>query len=122
MRAARDRVIVAFEHQAPAPSAMHEAVAVLGEGARGAAAARSLLVDSADSSEKRTTDSAVIEPSAPIAGRHRTRRRWIASRPSWIAVAPEAQAVVSEIGDALVPKCFGQPFGDAVFGRFVERR
>ena len=30
--------------------------------------------------------------------------RRIASTPSWIAVAPEAQAVESEIGDPLVPK------------------
>jgi hypothetical protein len=63
------------------------------------------LVESADKSEKRTTDSAVIDPSAPIASAASHSPRWIASSPSWIAVAPDAQAVVSEIGEPCVPKC-----------------
>ena len=63
----------------------------------------SLWVDSADSSEKRISASSVAEPSAPIemARSHSPRR--IASTPSWIAVAPEAQAVDSVIGRPRVP-------------------
>ena len=61
-------------------------------------------VESAESSEKRTSDSGVTDPSAPMtsAAKHSPRR--IASTPSWIDVAPDAQAVVSEIGDPCVPK------------------
>ena len=63
----------------------------------------SFCVDSADSSEKRITASSVAEPSAPIemARSHSPRR--IASTPSWIAVAPDAQAVDSVIGTPRVP-------------------
>ena len=65
--------------------------------------AGSLWVDSADSSEKRISASSVTEPSVPIemARSHSPRR--IASTPSWIAVAPEAQAVDSVIGRPRVP-------------------
>src|SRR5512146_225398 len=73
--------------------------------AKGLAAAcgTSLLVDKADSSEKRIKASGLIEPSAPTQSAASASPRRIASTPSWIAVAPEAQAVDSEIGAPLVP-------------------
>ncbi len=61
-------------------------------------------VDSADSSEKRTSPSWLTEASVPAHSAASVSPRRIASTPSWIAVAPEAQAVDSEIGDPLVPK------------------
>src|SRR5215472_2844938 len=64
----------------------------------------SFWVDNAESSEKRTSDSGVNEPSAPTASAAWHSPRRMASTPSWIAVAPEAHAVVSEIGDPSVPK------------------
>ena len=63
----------------------------------------SLLVDSADSSEKRISASGLIEPSVPMQSAASASPRRIASTPSWIALAPEAQAVDSEIGEPLVP-------------------
>ena len=62
-----------------------------------------LPVDSADSSEKRISASALIEPSVPMQSAASVSPRWIASTPSWMALAPEAQAVDSEIGEPLVP-------------------
>ena len=62
-----------------------------------------MLVDSADSSEKRISASGLIEPSVPMHSAASVSPRRIASTPSWIAVAPEAQAVESEIGEPLVP-------------------
>jgi hypothetical protein len=62
-----------------------------------------LLVDSADNSEKRMSASGLIEPSAPMHSAASVSPRRIASTPSWIALAPEAQAVDSEIGEPLVP-------------------
>ena len=53
----------------------------------------SLLVDSADSSEKRITASGLIEPSVPMQSAASVSPRRIASTPSWTALAPEAQAV-----------------------------
>ena len=38
--------------------------------------------------------------------------RRIASTPSWIAVAPEAQAVDSEIGEPCGAEAVGEPVGD----------
>ena len=64
----------------------------------------SLVLESAESSEKRITFSAVTEQSVPTQSAASVSPRRIASTPSWIAVAPEAQAVVSEIGAPLVPK------------------
>ena len=63
----------------------------------------SLWVESADSSEKRISASAVAEPSAPIDSARSHSPRRIASTPSWMAVAPEAQAVDSVIGRPRVP-------------------
>jgi len=60
-------------------------------------------VDSADKSENRTKVSILTEPSAPMHSAASASPRRIASTPSWIDVAPEAQAVDSEIGDPLVP-------------------
>ena len=63
----------------------------------------SLLVDSADSREKRISDSGLIEPSVPMQSAASVSPRRIASTPSWMALAPDAHAVESEIGDPLVP-------------------
>src|SRR5450759_1033628 len=63
----------------------------------------SLLVDSAESSEKRTNASGLIEPSVPTQSAASVSPRRIASTPSWMAVAPEAQAVDREIGEPLLP-------------------
>src|SRR5665213_1398555 len=68
-----------------------------------AASGTSLLVDNAESSEKRIKASGLIEPSVPAQIAASVSPRRIASTPSWIAVAPEAQAVDSEIGEPLVP-------------------
>ncbi len=64
----------------------------------------SFWVDSAESSENRTRLSALIEPSVATHNAASVSPRLIASRPSWIALAPEAQAVESEIGEPSVPK------------------
>jgi hypothetical protein len=64
----------------------------------------SFPVESADSSEKRISDSGLTEPSVPTHSAALVSPRRIASTPSWIDVAPDAQAVESEIGDPLVPK------------------
>ena len=61
-------------------------------------------VDRADKSEKRTMASGLIEASVATHRAASVSPRRIASTPSWIEVAPEAQAVDSEIGDPLVPK------------------
>ena len=63
----------------------------------------SLCVESADSSEKRISASAVAEPSAPIASARSHSLRRIASTPSWIAVAPEAQK--QGVGRRLLDEC-----------------
>ena len=68
-----------------------------------AACGGSFCVDSADSSEKRTSPSGFTEPSVAAHSATSVSPRRMASTPSWIAVAPEAQAVDSEIGDPLVP-------------------
>ena len=68
-----------------------------------AACGGSFCVDSADSSENRTSASGLTEPSVPTHSAASASPRRIASTPSWIAVAPEAQAVESEIGEPLVP-------------------
>src|SRR5205085_8559015 len=68
-----------------------------------AACGGSFWVESADSSENRTITSGLIVASAPTHSAALVSPRRIASTPSWIAVAPDAQAVDSEIGDPLVP-------------------
>src|ERR1039457_6624202 len=68
-----------------------------------AACGTSLLVDRAESKENRITASGLIEPSVPTQSAASVSPRRIASTPSWMAVAPEAQAVDREIGEALVP-------------------
>ena len=104
-RALRDSQ--AFEHQRAGAFRHHEAVAVLGE-RLGAACGGSFGVDSAESSEKRISDSGLTEPSVPMHSAASVSPRRIASTPSWIAVAPDAQAVDSEIGEPLVPNLLGQ--------------
>ena len=63
----------------------------------------SFAVDNADRSEKRTSDPAFTEPSVPMQSAASVSPRRIDSTPSWIAVAPDAHAVDSEIGEPLVP-------------------
>ena len=77
-----------------------------------AACGLSLLVDSAESREKRITASGLIEPSVPTQSAASVSPRRIASTPSWIALAPEAQAVDSEIGEPLRAEFVGQMIGD----------
>jgi len=64
-------------------------------------AGSSLLVERAESREKRISASAVAEPSAPIASARSASPRRIASTPSWMAVAPEAQAAAEGLGGAV---------------------
>ena len=100
--AARLGGVVALQHQRAGAFGDDEAVAVLGEGPR-RLLRMSLVVDSADSSEKRITASGLTEPSVPTHIAASVSPRRIASTPSWIALAPEAQAVDSEIGEPRVP-------------------
>jgi hypothetical protein len=88
--------------KAPAPSAMTKPSRSLEKGLE-AFSGTSFWVDSADSSEKRTSASAVTEPSVPTEMTRSASPRRIASTPSWIAVAPEAQAVDRVIGRPRVP-------------------
>ena len=69
-----------------------------------ASSGTALALESAERSENRTTSSAVTEQSVPTQSAACVSPRRIASTPSWIAVAPEAQAVVSDTGEPLVPK------------------
>src|SRR3978361_566621 len=68
-----------------------------------AACGGSFWVDSADSSQKRTSASGAPEPSVATHTAAAASPRRMASTPSWIALAPDAQAVESEIGEPLVP-------------------
>src|SRR5882757_11521653 len=79
------------------------------ENGRDAPLGLSLLVDSADSSEKRIKVSGLIEPSVPMHSAASVSPRRIASTPSWIALAPDAQAVDSEIGEPWVPNFAASP-------------
>ena len=87
---------------APAPSAITKPSRFLANG-RTAACGGSLWVDSADSNEKRTNASGLTEPSVATHSAASASPRRMASTPSWMALAPEAQAVESEIGEPLVP-------------------
>src|SRR5258708_19891746 len=69
-----------------------------------AACGGSFWVESADNRENRTIASGLTEASVPTHSAASVSPRRIASTPSWIAVAPDAQAVDSEIGDPLLPK------------------
>ena len=71
---------------------------------RAAAAGGSLRVDSAESREKRIRLSGLTDASVPMTIAASASPRRIASTPSWIAVAPEAQAVDVATGEPLVPK------------------
>src|ERR1700685_2285699 len=64
----------------------------------------SFWVDSADNRENRTNASGLTDPSVATHKAASVSPRRMASTPSWIEVAPDAQAVDSEIGDPLVPK------------------
>src|SRR5262249_12718134 len=66
--------------------------------------AGSLWVESAESSEKRIKVSGFTVPSVPTHSAASLSPRRIASRPSWIALAPDAQAVVTHNGQPLLPK------------------
>src|ERR1700761_6524682 len=73
------------------------------ENGRAAECGESLRVDSADSSENRISASGLTEPSVATQSAASVSPRRMASTPSWIALAPDAHAVDSEIGDPLVP-------------------
>ena len=98
-----DRGLVAFEHQRAGALAMTKPSRFL-ENGFDAACGASFWVDSADNSENRTSASELTEPSVATHSAASASPRLMASTPSWIAVAPEAHAVDSEIGDPLVPK------------------
>src|SRR4029077_12025839 len=87
---------------APAPSAMTKPSRFLAKGLA-ARSGGSPEVDNADNSEKRISDSGLIEPSVPMHSAAPVSPRRIASTPSWIGGAPDAQAVDSEMGEPLVP-------------------
>ena len=103
-RAPRALAVSAFSSTSAAPpSPMHETVAVLGEGLR-----RRLPGSRSGSRGRTAARSAPAIPGSPsrrcrCKGPHRVSPRRIASTPSWIAVAPEEQAVDREIGEPLVP-------------------
>ena len=88
---------------AAAPSLITKPSRVFSKG-RAARDGSSLRVDRAESREKRISASGCTVPSAPMHSAASASPRWIASTPSWIAEAPVAQAVVSEIGAPRVPK------------------
>src|SRR5277367_5440342 len=69
-----------------------------------AACGGSFWVDSADKRENRTSASGFTDPSVATHSAASVSPRRMASTPSWMEVAPDAQAVDSEIGDPLVPK------------------
>ena len=87
---------------APAPSAITKPSRFFANGLT-AACGGSLWVDSADSNENRIRASGLTEPSVATQSAASASPRRMASTPSWIAVAPDAQAVDSEIGEPLVP-------------------
>src|SRR6202051_713549 len=78
------------------------------ENGRTAACGGSLWVERADNNENRTRASRLTEPSVATQRAASASPRRIASTPSWMAVAPDAHAVESEIGDPLVAKCLGE--------------
>src|SRR6201996_5532285 len=73
------------------------------EKGRTAAWGGSLWVERADSNENRTRASGLTEPSVATQRVASASPRRMASTPSWMAVAPDAHAVESEIGEPLVP-------------------
>src|ERR1043166_4937561 len=87
---------------AAAPSAITKPSRFL-ENGFAAAAAGSFWVESAERSEKRIRVSGFTVPSVPTHSAASVSPRRIASSPSWIALAPDAQAVVTEMGDPCVP-------------------
>src|SRR5438045_528849 len=68
-----------------------------------ASEAGSLEVERAERSEKRIKLSGLTELSVATHSAASVSPRRIASRPSWMALAPDAQAVESEIGEPCVP-------------------
>src|ERR1700730_8648631 len=73
--------------------------------AKGLAAASggAFCIDRADSSENLIRLSVLTEPSVATHSAASVSPRRIASNPSWIALAPDAQAVDNEIGEPSVP-------------------
>src|SRR6202163_1002718 len=69
----------------------------------GAACGGSFCTDRAESSENLIRLSGLTEPSVATHSAASVSPRRIASSPSWIALAPDAQAVDSEIGEPWVP-------------------
>jgi hypothetical protein len=66
-------------------------------------------IDSAESSEKRIRLSTLTEPSVATHSAASVSPRRIASKPSWIELAPDAQAVDSETGAPSVPNLVARP-------------
>ena len=95
----------AFQHQRAGAFGHDEAVAVLGERLGRALAADRSESRAPTAARSGPATSGLTEPSVPMHSAASASPRRIASTPSWIAVAPEAQAVDSEIGEPLVPNC-----------------
>src|ERR1700737_1856868 len=86
---------------APAPSAITKPSRFFENGftaLRGGA----FWVESADSNENRIKASGLTEPAVATQSAASASPLRIASTPTWLAVAPDAQAVDSEIGEPLV--------------------
>ena len=101
-RTARVRGLEAFQHQRAGAFRHHESVAVLRKGLD-AACGGSLWVEAPTAARTGPRLPALTEPSVATHSAASVSPRRIASTPSWIAVAPDAQAVDSEIGEPLVP-------------------
>src|SRR5258708_20254766 len=74
-----------------------------------AACGGSFWVESADNRENRTIASGLTEASVPTHSAASVSPRRLASTPSWVAVAPDAQPVDTEIASPLVPKVSARP-------------
>ena len=103
-RPARDGGLIAFQHQRAGAFRHHEAVAVLGKRLGRGGMRRLVLRRQRRQQRKADQASGLTEPSVATHSAASASPRRIASTPSWIALAPDAQAVDSEIGEPLVPK------------------
>src|SRR5262249_3562169 len=87
---------------APAPSAMTKPSRFL-ENGRAAPCGGSFVVERGGRGGDRINDSGLTGPSGPIASAASVSPGRGGCTPSWVAVAPDAQAVETEIGEPLVP-------------------
>ncbi len=104
-------MLQAFQHQRRRAFGHDETVAILGEGPRGLGR---VVIGGGERREQREADQRLgcTEPSVPSARAASHSPRRIASTPNWIAVAPEAQAVESEMGWPARTKAIGQRIGN----------